>query len=720
MNNRQALRERFIGNMHIFCTFLLSLTGINIFQFLTKSKALNASNEKSLSYGVLSGELLLETIIFTALVFLLYIAISAFLKKYSVKLATTITYLILVSTSILSWQSYNTIGDFVGIYSIQMLYNDAGQIIDLSSRMPSMTSFESLPYFMLVVALTLYLALSTSTKFDCIKTPLVAITTLGLVVVSWNSTSFNKVDSEISTGSANLDAKVSRINKTNFDLASMHAGPFTKLAKDIFLASRASSTGVKLAEEKLHPIMSNSLSEVSSSSLSPDDQLNVVYIIVESLRSDIIGETNNELPLMPFTSELAKNSYNFTNVWAQSSHSNYADISTISGQYPLRSEFIHFYPKKPAYPISRPWDHLRKYGYASALVSSQNENWGGMNNYLNSKNLDLFNHVGSSFSNDPQKTKKTSANLTFSDDGKFVLDYGSFMYRGEEGNSTQRYDEQTASIAVEWSRSLDKEKPFLLYLNFQASHYPYNYFPETHLRRHLTDDSEAARKTRKGDMSITTVDFVKNAYYDSLDYVDKNIKHVFDSIESRNPGKTIYVITADTGTYIDTNFLGNGGTLYPDVINIPALIYDPRLSKAVTIDEPTAQIDLLPTIYGLLNVIPDPAVQGIDAISNRLGKNRAIFSIAQTPAAHEYAVIEGEWQLIFDYQAETNTAFYVGDREEITASDMPKEKMQSMALKLQHWISTQLQYYGVERNYKSFYPPSQTYYESMTKVDSSL
>lgn len=708
MNRLSGFKSRVPESAGIFSILFIFTILINVLQFSWHSEANNPTNISSHIYGALTGELLLVTIGFIATAVFIYIPIGIFSKKLAIKSSAFISFTATTAILVSSWHTYKTVGDFSGLYTIQMLYHDSNQIFDRASRMPSMKEIEGIyilsSMYILAIFLSFYkypLKQHTHTFASCISI-------LSIIFFCWHSSAFNSMKIS-TTGDREIDAKIDRIEKTNYEIAVSHAGPYTKIIKDIAQKARQRTNTHPMLTDKLKKIHNN-----EHTILSKEKKLNIVYIIVESLRDNVIDPEKSDTSAMPFSSELARKSLNFKNVWAQSSHSNYADIASITGQYPLRSELIHFYPENPKYPLSKPWDHLSPYGYKSAIISSQNEHWGGMSNYLASEHLDVFDHVGSSV----KKSQKTEASavLELTEAGGYMLHFGDFMYRGN-GNSTQRFDEVTAERAMAWIDGLDKEEPFSLHMNFQASHYPYNYFPESFQRKHLVEESEEADNVRNGKIVGSALETTTLAYYDSLAYVDKNISDIFKHIEGINPNNTIYVITADTSTSIHKNYIGNGGTLFPEVLKIPLIIYDPRTPEQQLITVPTAQIDILPTLYGLTGIPPDPAVQGIDILKGVPDFDRAIFSVAQTPAAHEYAVIEGDWELIFDYQRESKSALYVGPLDNIGAADMPEAKMKSMSLKLQHWINTQLEYYKFEEYYKEFYPPPTEYYDSAVLLD---
>jgi len=144
-------------------------------------------------------------------------------------------------------------------------------------------------------------------------------------------------------------------------------------------------------ERKSQVSLDEYINTVNQSKIKP---WNVILLIVESLRPEqLITFGGNQL-VMENLDKLASQSIVFTDHYTQASHSNYADPCPLSSHYPLRSREIHYYPKEPPYPAVLCYDILKKLGYSTAIFSSQNEYWGQMFNYLNSKNLEPFPSFG--------------------------------------------------------------------------------------------------------------------------------------------------------------------------------------------------------------------------------------------------------------------------------------------------------------------------------------
>ena len=183
---------------------------------------------------------------------------------------------------------------------------------------------------------------------------------------------------------------------------------------------------------------------------------NVILLLVESLRPDQLLSFGGERLVMKNIEALSNKSLRFSRAYTQASHSSYADLCPLSSHYPLRSKAIHFYPEDPPYPKVLIYDVLKMLGYRTAIFSSQNEKWGQMYNYLQSKHLDTFFH------------SETYDGETYTPTNDTVF---AQMVKGTKlsGKIDDRF---TVEEAVKWIDK-DENSPFFIYMNLQNSHVPF-------------------------------------------------------------------------------------------------------------------------------------------------------------------------------------------------------------------------------------------------------
>lgn len=613
-----------------------------------------------------------------------------------------------ISLLVGGWSFYNFFGKFIGLYVLQMAMQDGRQILDFLHKMPSTRDNGVMAIVAVVIIFTFIIATVNAKAINFVRASIASIT---LIVVSLSvpaSLLWNKPYKQTLLQNENFDRKVNRVQASEFEILSSKSGPFSAFNDNIssHLFRNNNFEDMDLPDGSLVERPIDQMIVADTTIPYTGRMPNIVLLLVESLRPDMLEAYGGDNTIMPVTNQLTKNGTVFTNMWAQASHSNYADISSLSGQYPLRSVNIHFYPKNPGYPKALPWDVLKQYGYHSGIFSSQNEDWGLMSNYLNSPNLDVYSHVGSEEKNQTKSLSKnnTGLKIRIKEKNYVSIDFGGFMYRST-GNNIERLDGITTKKATTWIDALPPSDPFFVYMNFQASHFPFNALPSDFERKFLIDDDQSAEDVRNGITLKRDLKHLKQGYQDSLLYVDQNISSLVESVKKRGDlDNTIFVIAADTSMNLNTKLLGNGGNLDAEVIKIPAIITGPGMTEKIFVDSLAGQIDLLPTVLTLAGAEPHPASQGVDILNNS-DPERVIYSVAQTPAAHQYSAIWDNWQLIHDYDSGDNILIPLSDDGVSTDIKLSDGKKQWLAGKLQNWINTQLTYYSNSNLHENYFPP---------------
>lgn len=413
--------------------------------------------------------------------------------------------------------------------------------------------------------------------------------------------------------------------------------------------------------------------------------LNVVFITVESLRYDQLAAFGGDPNVMPNLNKLAAKAIRFHNNYGQSSHSSYADLVPLSSSYPLRSPRTYFYPKNPNYPRTLPWDLLGALGYRSAVVSSQNEFWGNMYNFLNTSHLDYFLHA------ENYKGDVRDASAEFN---TWLL--------GKGRRAGKLDDKDTIDALIGW---IDKNpcQRFVSYTNLQSSHYPFELSGD-YKRKFAVGELYAGNKVPND----TKNDDMKIAYYkDALHYIDKQIGRLVEHLDKVGIlRKTIFVINGDTSfAFKENNYWGNGATLDEAVIRVPLVIVDPRQDKAKDIYAVSRQLDVMPTVLDLMGMSPFPGYQGHSILSGPPVQN--VFAVSQTPVTYQYSVMSDDWKLIYDKRSGYYLLFDLKSDPNNNYNVMAQHTDIALVLanRLNAWMSKQLNYYGNIGLQKRYYPP---------------
>ncbi|MDP7206390.1 MAG: sulfatase-like hydrolase/transferase, partial [Pirellulaceae bacterium] len=365
---------------------------------------------------------------------------------------------------------------------------------------------------------------------------------------------------------------------------------------------------------------------------------NVIVVLVESLRMDVLSDGGGKYPVMPNLEALAGESLVYSNVYTQSSHSNYADLCILNSQYPLRSQWEYFYPQQPSYPRTFLHDILARFGYATAVFSSQDENWGGMIRLLDPGSFDRFFHSG---------------------------DFPGFRYSippadGEAQSSTRTKlsgkvdDSLTVNEAVKWIAT--QQRPFFMYMNLQSSHIPY-VVPEDHAVQF--GPRELDFTIRLGRFPREKVDVVKRRYWDSLSYVDKQLGELVAGLKADEKwDSTVLVVSGDTGqAFYEHGFCAHANQLYDEVMKVPLVVHYPGVKHAVS-RLSLQHLDVPPMVLSMLQLPPHPGFQGDwEAVS--AGQPPPRFLVVQTTLANQVGVVLDGWKLLYDLDFGTFSLYHL-------------------------------------------------------------
>ena len=422
----------------------------------------------------------------------------------------------------------------------------------------------------------------------------------------------------------------------------------------------------------------------------------VIIVAVESLRSDVIHLRHQGREVTPHINRLVRNGLHLTRAYAQSTHSDYADVCLVSSLYPLRTRHHHYYRAEDPWPKTLLYDLLKPRGYDTAIISSQNEAWGGMDQFLQTPSLDRFYHPQTSsaptvFSNrDPGFLREMRAGALVA--GKFP-------------------DAHTTDVALEWIESRG-DTPFFLAMNFQSSHFPYllpEGRPQPFQPCKLDDDIKFSNYPAE------KVPQVRNAYYNALAESDRQIGRFVKKLEELGKlDEVILVVTGENGeAFHENGEIGHACNPVEPVIHVAAVIYSPELISPRVEDYPFGHVDLAPTLCGLLGIDASANFQGIDILARDRppADDRLLFVHVLSPIARADAVLRGgRWKYVVTFDRPQGALFDVvadpGESRDLR-DDMPELAVE-LAQTLSEWRRRQLAYYHYPQYYGRYSPPRPT------------
>ena len=236
----------------------------------------------------------------------------------------------------------------------------------------------------------------------------------------------------------------------------------------------------------------------------PSALRSIVVVQLESVRFDVIRKSVGGTPVTPFLNTLASQGLYFTRAYANSSHTNYAALCAPLGTYPLRSRFPFLYRKEITQPHVMLHDLLKEFGYQTLFLSSQYEEWGGMDAYWKTDSMDHF------LDSSEFGRGETTGWLGFVG-----------MRRGFAGNID---DSITVGKFLDFLKSRSSNEPFLAFVFLENGHFPYP-LPENYKGRFqpATFDFPAPYMDFPKEKAST----LRNAYWNAVSYMDNQMHRLY-------------------------------------------------------------------------------------------------------------------------------------------------------------------------------------------------
>ena len=292
------------------------------------------------------------------------------------------------------------------------------------------------------------------------------------------------------------------------------------------------------------------------------DDVNVLFILIDTLRADHLGMYGYERPTSPKLDAIAARAIRFDQVEAQSSWTKASMASMWTGLYPQSTGILR-YPDGIPDEALLPAEILRDAGfytggiYRNAWVS---ENFGfeqGFNLYMKPQpNFDI------------ERFKNRSP--------------GSKPLQGSDLDLTQSAQEFLHAYG---------DRRFFLYIHYMDAH------------QYLYDSTS--------DLFGTTY---MDAYDNAIHWTDINVNALLESLRTLGlADETLVVIASDHGeAFFEHGTEGHAKGLYQEVQRTPLIIIPPfELEQGIVVKEHVANVDIWPTLLDLLGLPPLPDAEGL-------------------------------------------------------------------------------------------------------------
>lgn len=360
-------------------------------------------------------------------------------------------------------------------------------------------------------------------------------------------------------------------------------------------------------------------------------KLNVVLIVIDTLRADHMGCYGCKADTTPRIDKLAKEGFLFERCYSTSSWTLPACVSLLTGLYSDTHGVKQWRSVVPKYLQVLP-EILRSHGYHCAGVSS--------NPFLTARQ-----GFGRGFDIFDDTTVLAAAEWSFPLAGS---KYRSIVLASTGATTTRR--------AIELLNEAPKGKPLFLFAHYMDPHADYVPPPpfdrkfDPHYGGQITGHVQSRRFDTK--IAKRDLEHVTSLYRGEIAYTDRQVGQLLDHLAALGLDKnTCVIVTADHGEeFLEHGNWGHGHTLFEECVRVPLIVWLPgRVPSGKRSGELVSLVDVAPTVLAMLGIDPPKVWQGVDLNGIITGggrlKDRTI--VLETSLANPLrAVIQGRMKLI--------------------------------------------------------------------------
>ncbi|MBW2231303.1 MAG: sulfatase, partial [Deltaproteobacteria bacterium] len=284
------------------------------------------------------------------------------------------------------------------------------------------------------------------------------------------------------------------------------------------------------------------------------DDLNVLFVLIDTLRADRLGAYGYERNTSPTIDALASSGVRFAKQMSQSSWTKCSMASLWTGSYPIRTGVLRS-PDAVADAARMPAEILREAGFNTYAI--WRNAWVGPD-FGFSQGFDMYH------SPKPGRVPRT-------------------VHRENPTVGMAGTDRDTILSAQEFLRSNGDER-FFLYLHLMDVH------------QYVYDEESALFGSTYSDI-----------YDNSIRWVDRVLWNLISSLDRMGlREKTLIILAADHGeAFGEHGREGHARDVYGEVVTTPFILSLPfRLEPGIVVQTPTENVDLWPTVLDLLQLPP--------------------------------------------------------------------------------------------------------------------
>lgn len=293
------------------------------------------------------------------------------------------------------------------------------------------------------------------------------------------------------------------------------------------------------------------------------DDLNVIFILVDTLRADRLGIYGYERPTSPVIDDIGGHGIVFKNTIGQSSWTKSSMASLWTATFPSKNGITRYNTTLPP-ETEFPAEVFKRAGFRTAGI--WRNGWVAPN-FGFDQGFDSYVKPVSS----PERRK--------------------IQRSGPSARALKGTDLDAVDSAVEFARNFGHER-FFLYMHFMDIH------------QYVYDDQAPDFGNSYSDV-----------YDQSVNWTDRVIGTFLREIDDLGLlTNSIVVIASDHGeAFEEHGFEGHARNLYREVVAVPFIIMLPFvLETGIEVEELVGNVDIWPTILDLVGL---PPIEGVDGVS---------------------------------------------------------------------------------------------------------
>jgi arylsulfatase A-like enzyme len=399
------------------------------------------------------------------------------------------------------------------------------------------------------------------------------------------------------------------------------------------------------------------------------DSPNIVLLTIDTLSAQHMSLYGATRPTTPALAAFGKGAIIFDHAYANSNFTTVGVSSILTGTRP----WTHRALQQPSWPLidarraSLP-ALLSRNGYLTGYVSTNPDAGAaknGMSNYFDHASRDRIRNVFLCSENLSTLLKYAcaAAELPLFGEAQRLVE------RIRKRSDNLQFDPRLPiDSAVEWLRSINKDKPVFLWVHLVPPHSPYaapepwiGHFDSTGDAR-LAVNSEPNWGFLLADLSKERAHTLEARYDESIEYVDHYAGEFLQQAVRILGDNTVVVVTADHGESFGHGYGAHSGPgLYDEVIHVPLILRFPGQREGIRSSVLAEQVDIAPTLAQLAGIRPPPSWEGVSLLDTSPNSSAAAITSAAKPIfsmnfeenprtsaliTGSVAVIDGHWKLV--------------------------------------------------------------------------